>query len=102
MRRSLFVAAVLSAISCWAQTQDSRKWNDLLSQKQVEETRKLCTGWLSSPDTARQVEAYKCLANVALCGQAGVRLEAGDAGGGVIRSGYPDEVVDEALGYLRT
>ena len=54
-----------------------------------------------SPDKLIQAEGHKCLANVALCtGQAGIRLQGNDTGGGTMSGGYTDAAVDEALRQL--
>lgn len=66
-----------------------------------EEARNLCTGWMTSKDTAKLVEGHKCLANVALCGNGDVvTLQANDQGGGTLASAYKPEAVDNAIGHL--
>lgn len=86
---------------CCAQESKPASWPSLLKGGKCEEARSLCTGWMTSKDTAKLVEAHKCLANVALCGNGDVvTLQANDQGGGTLASAYKPEAVDEALGHL--
>jgi tetratricopeptide (TPR) repeat protein len=73
----------------------------LVQGGKCEEARRLCTPWTTSKDTAQHVEAHKCLANVALCGNEDVvTLQANDQGGGTMGSAYKPEAVDNALRHL--
>ncbi len=87
----VFVACllVLGAGLCWAQESDPGGWPSLLKVGKCEEARSLCTGWLTSKDTAKLVEAHKCLANAALCGNGdAITLQANDQGGGILTGSY--------------
>jgi tetratricopeptide (TPR) repeat protein len=75
-------------------------WLELLNTGHCKDAEDLCTGWLTSTDKGRQVEAYKCLANAALCGNTAIRLEGDDAGGGTMSEDFQPEAIDKALGYL--
>jgi hypothetical protein len=58
---------------CWAQESKPAGWQSLLKSGKREEARSLCSGWLTSTkETTKLVEAHKCLANVALCGNGDV------------------------------
>ncbi len=94
------LAAFLCAASCTAQTGNLSDWPKLLDKKDTKAAQALCAGFVDSKDIAQQVEAQKCLANVALCGNDVILLEGDDAGGGSIRGGYKPEAVDEALVHL--
>ncbi|MGA2653220.1 MAG: tetratricopeptide repeat protein [Terracidiphilus sp.] len=101
MKSSLFTLTLLfSAAICVAQTPSLSDWPKLLDKKDVKAARTLCEGFTGSKDIAQQVEAQKCLANVALCGNDVVLLEGDNTGGGSIREGYKHEAVDDALLHL--
>ena len=86
---------------CCAQESKPASWLSLIKAGKCDEARSLCTGWRSSKDIAQLVEAHKCLANVALCGDKdAVTLQANDQGGGTLAGAYKPEAVDEALGHL--
>lgn len=87
-------------VSCAAQSGTLSDWPKLLDKKDTKAAQALCAGFTLSKNIAQQVEAQKCLANVALCGNDVVLLEGDDAGGGSIRGGYKPEAVDEALVHL--
>ncbi len=92
---------VLGVVLCSAQESKTASWQDLLKGGKRDEARSLCSGWLASKDTAKLVEAHKCLANVALCGNEDVMtLQPNDQSGGVLASAYKPEAVDDALGQL--
>jgi len=92
----LFFAAFPSA----AQSRSLSDWPNLLDKKDVKAARTLCEGFTDSNDLAQQVEAQKCLANVALCGNDVILLEGDNAGGGTLRGGFKPEAVDDALLHL--
>jgi hypothetical protein len=97
----LICLVALGAGRCWAQESKSLGWQDLCKSGKCEEARSLCTGWMTSKDTAKLVEAHKCLANVALCGNGDVlTLQGNDQGGSSLSSTYKSEAVDDALGHL--
>ena len=83
-----------------AQSHRLSDWPQLLDQKKTEDARKLCNSFINSSRLDEQVEAQKCLANVALCGGSVIRLEGDDAGGGTLGSGYTPEAAEEALTHL--
>lgn len=86
---------------CSAQESKPASWPSLLKDGKCQEARSLCTGWMTSKDTAQLVEAHKCLANVALCSNGDVvTLQGNDQGGGTMTSTYKPAAVDEALGHL--
>ena len=90
----------LTAYACSAQQARLSDWPKLVDAGKRDAAKSLCTSFVDSKNVADQVEAQKCLANVALCGNDVVQLERDDAGGGTIRQGYEPEAVDEALAHL--
>jgi Flp pilus assembly protein TadD len=72
----------------------------LLDKNDTKAARALCDQFVDAKDLAQQVEAQKCLANVALCGNDIVLLEGDNACGGALRGEYKPEAVDEALIHL--
>lgn len=102
MKTKLAVLAVCcAALQCVAQTGDLSGWQKLLMEKKdPAAARALCTSFEHSKVLAEQVEAEKCLANVALWGHSMMELEKDDAGGGTLRDSYAPEAVDEALVHL--
>ena len=87
-------------VALLAQQDTNPSWAALLRKGKVEEARNLCGEWLTSGDTAKKVEAHKCLANVALTGQEVTSLEANDVGGGTLGTTYKPEAAKEALFHL--
>ena len=85
---------------CIGQSGNLSDWPKLLDKHDVKGAQALCTSFADSTEVAQQVEAQKCLANVALSGNDVVLLEGDDAGGGTMRGGYKPEAVDEALVHL--
>ena len=102
MKIQLAVLAVsCAALHCAAQTGNLSDWQKLLTDKKdPAAARALCTSFEQSKVLAEQVEAEKCLANVALYGHGMMELEKDDAGGGTLRDSYAPEAVDEALMHL--
>jgi tetratricopeptide (TPR) repeat protein len=101
MKSQLFTMVVLCAVvTCAAQSPELSDWPKLLDKKDVKAARALCERFTDSKDLAQQVEAQKCLANVALYGNDVVLLEGDNPGGGSLRQGYQLEAVDEALLHL--
>jgi tetratricopeptide (TPR) repeat protein len=93
-------ALLLASISCAAQNQKLSDWPSLVDKHKPQEAKSLCEQFSSSKILAEQVEAQKCLANAALCGNDQILLEGDDSGGGNLRGGYKPEAVDEALEHL--
>ncbi len=102
MRKSLFLFAMsLIVISySYCQKESISDWTNLIRANSCDEAKKLCTGFVDSPDAVEKAEAQKCLANVALCGHDIVQLQGDDAGGGTMMGGYTPDAVDEALVHL--
>lgn len=102
MSRAFLPCLILVGVGlCFGQESKPANWTSLLKGGKCEEARSLCTGWMTSKNTAKLVEAHKCLANVALCGNRdAVTLQADDRGGGTLGSTYKPEAVDDALGHL--
>jgi tetratricopeptide (TPR) repeat protein len=101
MRKPLVLFAILStSLFGFCQSANLSDWTKFCSANQCEDAKKLCTSFADSPDVANRVEAQKCLANVALCGQGIIQLQGDDAGGGTIGEGYQPQAVDEALKHL--
>jgi hypothetical protein len=101
--------ALLSVLVCAlpiaAQSSNLAEWPTILGkedcrQADCDRARALCLTFVHSTLLTEQVEAQKCLANVALCNKAVTMLEGDDAGGGSIRSGFPADAIDEALLHL--
>jgi tetratricopeptide (TPR) repeat protein len=96
-------AVVMALFLCGVSSsaQDLRSWPKLLDENHKEEARKLCEAAAKSSVVADEVEAEKCLANVALCGNSVVSLQKDDEGdGGSLSSSYTSEAADEALTHL--
>jgi len=72
----------------------------MLNLKDAKDARTLCERFVDSKMFAEQVEAQKCLANVALIGADTVRIEKGDNGDAVLFSEYIPEAIDESLSHL--
>jgi tetratricopeptide (TPR) repeat protein len=102
MTRALMFCLVVFGVGLSsAQESKPANWPSLLKDGKCEEARNLCTRWIASNETAKLVEAHKCLANVALCGdRAVVTLQGNDQGGGTLSSTYKPEAVEEALAQL--
>lgn len=96
----VLTALLLAATCCPAQDRKLSDWPGLLDHKKVSEAKTLCEQFAASSILAEQVEAQKCLANVALSGNDQMLLEGDDAGGGSLRGSYTPEAVDEALKHL--
>jgi Flp pilus assembly protein TadD len=94
------LAILCTASSCAAQQGNLADWQKLIRNNDAGAARTLCTSFEHSKVLAEQVEAEKCLANVALCGHSMMELEKDDAGGGTLRDSYAPEAVDEALIHL--
>jgi tetratricopeptide (TPR) repeat protein len=94
------LAVICAALHCGAQSGNLADWPKLIQDKNADAARSLCTPFENSEVVAEQVEAEKCLANVALCGHGEMELEKDDAGGGTLRESYAPETVDEALIHL--
>jgi len=75
-------------------------WTKLIDANKCEAARQLCNGYVNDPQIGQQVEAQKCLANVALCGHDVVTLQGTGNGGGLIAGGYTDDAVNESLAHL--
>lgn len=99
MRTALIIAVCLS-VSLAASAQKQNDWGTLLDQNKVKEARALCTKMTSSSARATQVEGYKCLANVELCGKSIVNLQGDDVGGGTISGAYDPDAAEKALRHL--
>lgn len=101
MKTGFVVLAIIwAALPCAAQSDNLSDWTKLIDGNKCETAKSLCTKFVDSNVIAQQVEAQKCLANVALCGNGVIQLEGDDAGGGSIRGGFKPEAVDEALVHL--
>jgi len=99
--RLALLAVSCAALHCAAQTGNLSDWKKLLTEKKdIEATRVLCTSFEQSKVLAEQVEAEKCLSNVALWGADTVRLEKGDNGQVVMFDEYIPAAVDESLTHL--
>lgn len=77
-------------------------WTKLIDANKCEAARQLCSPYIHAPQIGQQVEAQKCLANVALCGHDVVMLQGDNNGGGTISGSYTAAAVDESLAHLNT
>lgn len=102
MKTALFLLALIgAALPCAAQSANLSDRPNLIKKKDADAARTLCTPFEKSKVLAEQVEAEKCLANVALMGADTVRMEK-DANGQVeIFDEYIPEAVDESLSHLK-
>jgi tetratricopeptide (TPR) repeat protein len=94
---SLVLSLTLPSV---AQSPLSTQWGQLLNEKKYSQAENLCTSWTHSSTLATQVEAQKCLANLALCKGQQLTLMGNDQGGGSLGEGYTPKAVDEALEHL--
>lgn len=92
--------SLLLTVPALVRAEEPPTWQSLIDAKKCRDAEALCVPWLSSQDTGRKVEARKCLANVALCGEDQVSIQANDAGGGAIGPGYRKEAIEKALSNL--
>jgi tetratricopeptide (TPR) repeat protein len=99
-RSAALCTALLLIVSARGRAEEPPTWQSLVDSKKCREAEALCVPWLSSKDTARKVEARKCLANAALCGEDLVSIQANDSGGGSLGPGYRKEAIDKALSNL--
>lgn len=100
-RGSLLFLTVSAVGLCWAQDSKPANWQSFVKGGKCEQAHSLCTTWVTSKDTAKLVEAHKCLANVALCGNENVvTLQANDQGGGELSGTYRSDAIDDAIGHL--
>jgi tetratricopeptide (TPR) repeat protein len=102
MKTQLVVLAICcAAFQAAAQTGNLSDWKKLLTDKKDPgAARALCTSFEQSKVLAEQVEAEKCMSNVALWGADAVRLEKEDDGQVVMFDEYIPEAVDESLSHL--
>lgn len=95
------LAVICAALHCGAQTGNLSDWKKLLTDKKdPEAARALCTGFEQSKVLAEQVEAEKCLSNVAMWNADAVRLEKQADGQVVMFDEYIPAAVDESLTHL--
>jgi len=94
------VCGFVYCIPCFAQSSLSDQWGHLLDEKKYAQADKLCTSWSHSGKVGTQVEAQKCLANLALSKGQQISLMGNDQGGGTLGEGYTPEAVDESLKHL--
>jgi tetratricopeptide (TPR) repeat protein len=100
MKLTLFLTLLFLTTFAVCQQRKPSEWQILLDAKKVQQAEKLCTSWSKSPQIEKQVEAQKCLANVALCKGSTISLMGNDLGGGSLGSGYTPEAVNDALKHL--
>jgi len=96
----LVLAVVCATLPCAAQSGNIADWPKLIKNKDADAARTLCTSFENSKVLAEQVEAEKCLANVALMGADTVRLEKDENGQVVMFDEYIPEAVDDSLSHL--
>jgi tetratricopeptide (TPR) repeat protein len=99
-QQAILFGILLASVVCHAQSGKLSDWPNLLKKNEVKAAKSLCNGFVDAKDVAQQVEAQKCLANVALCGNDIVQLEGDASGGGNIHGSYTPEAIDEALAHL--
>lgn len=99
-RLATLCTSLLLILPALGHAEESPTWQSLIDSGKCREAEALCVTWLSSKDTERKVEARKCLANAALCGQDVVSLQPNDSGGGSIGPGYRPEAIAKALSNL--
>ena len=99
-RSAAVCTALLLIVPARGRAEEPPTWQSLIDAKKCREAEALCVPWLSSQDAARKVEARKCLANVALCGEDQVSIQGNDAGGGTLGPGYRKDAIDKALANL--
>jgi tetratricopeptide (TPR) repeat protein len=93
--------ALLGAACCSAQQPGLAGWKQLLLEKKdPKAARALCSGFVDSKVLTEQVEAEKCLSNVALYGANALHLENDQSGHPDMYDEYIPEAIDEALVHL--
>lgn len=101
MKSALFVVLLAFGAVSSAQQLKPADWKTLLlDKKDAKAARALCSGFAQAKEIAEQVEAEKCLANVALFGADTVRMEKDESGQVVMHDEYIPAAVDEALQHL--
>ncbi len=101
MKTGCFVLALIcSSLPCAAQSGNLSDWPKLIKNKDADGARALCMPFETSKVVAEQVEAEKCLANVALIGADTVRMDKDENGQVVIFDEYIPEAVDDSLSHL--
>lgn len=83
-----------------AQSENLSDWTKVIDRKKCKAAKTLCRKFVDSKKIAQQVEAQKCLANVALCGYSILYREGNESGGDTIRGSYKPKEVDEAVVHL--
>ena len=101
MKIGIFTLAVVCAtLPCAAQSGNLSDWPKLIKNNDANTARALCTPFEKSKVIAEQVEAEKCLANVALIGADTVRMDKDENGQVVLFDEYIPEAVDDSLSHL--
>jgi len=100
MRLPLSICLFISTLPGVGQSPLTHQWGNLLDQKKYGQVERLCTSWTHDENMDTQVEAQKCLANLALSKGQQLTLMGGDQGGGSLGEGYTPAAVDAALKHL--
>lgn len=101
MRTAALLAVLIVGAVASAQQPSLSDWKTLLlDEKDASAARTLCERFTQSKEIAEQIEAEKCLSNVALFGADSVRLEKDKNGQVVMYDEYIPAAVDEALQHL--
>src|SRR5215469_8528512 len=101
MKSAIAVLFLALTAQCVGQTRNLADWKMLLLEKKdAKAARALCQSFTDSKVPAEQVEAEKCLANVAMFGANVVHLDNTGNAQGVMYDDYIPEAVDEALQHL--
>ncbi|HEX3129174.1 MAG TPA: tetratricopeptide repeat protein [Thermoanaerobaculia bacterium] len=99
-RLAALCTSLLLVLPALGRAEEPPTWQSLIDGGKCREAEALCVPWLSSKDTERKVEARKCLANAALCGQDVVSVQSNESGGGYLGPGYRPEAIEKALSNL--
>ncbi|HEX7730514.1 MAG TPA: hypothetical protein VF392_15910 [Terracidiphilus sp.] len=95
------IAILFCPTFCLAQSLNLSDWKTLLlDKKDAAAARKLCQTFAASGSLVEQVEAEKCLSNVAMFGADAVHLQNDESGHPVMFDEWIPEAVDESLAHL--
>jgi tetratricopeptide (TPR) repeat protein len=100
MRVRLSICAFLLTLPCVAQSRLENQWTKLLDQKRYSQATQLCTSWTHAKRVDTQVEAQKCLANLALVKGKQTTVIGHSESGGDLVGDYTPAAIEDALKHM--